>query len=137
MLSPDRVKDSASQRPCAESKATAESVARAAVPTGVTTTGTGSIVAVNTFCDNDLPSWYRPSTGEVSSASTSPGAGWYAYPYVRSYTVEEFGADLTTRVTAPAAYSVKLLTVTVRPTKGPLPGLRRTTQSLYLRLPNG
>jgi prepilin-type N-terminal cleavage/methylation domain-containing protein len=108
----------------------------AAVPTGVTTTGTGSIVAVNTFCNNDLPSWYRPSTGEVSSASTSPGVGWYAYPYVRTYTVELYAADLTTRVTAPSAYTVTLLTVTVRPTQGPFPGLRETTQSLYLRLPN-
>ena len=108
----------------------------AAVPTGTTTTGSGSIVAVNAFCNNDLPSWYQPSTGQVSSAASSPGGGWYAYPYVRTYTVEEYAADLTTRVTAPAAYAVKLLTVTVRPTQGPFPGLRQTTQSLYLRLPN-
>jgi len=86
---------------------------------------------------NDLPSWYQPSTGLVSSATTSPGAGWYAYPYVRTYTVEQFAADLTTPVVAPASYTVKLVTVNVRPTQGPFPGLRQTTQSLYLRLPNG
>ena len=104
--------------------------------------------------NNDLPSWYNPSTGATSFAVTSPGAGWYIYPYVRTYTVEEFAADLTTRVTEPPppvppptptppppppppAYIVKLVTVTVRPTRGPFPGLRQTTQSLYLRFPNG
>ncbi len=97
---------------------------------------------------NDLPSWYNPSTGAISFVSSSPGAGWYVYPYVRTYTVEEFAADLTTRVTEPVvpptptpapppAYAVKLVTVTVRPTQGLFPGLRQTTQSLYLRLPNG
>jgi type II secretory pathway pseudopilin PulG len=94
---------------------------------------------------NDLPSWYNPSTGAISSAAPSPGAGWYIYPYTRAYTVEEFAADLTTRVTepppqvppAPPAFFVKLVTVTVRPTRGPFPGLRQTTQSLYLRFPNG
>jgi prepilin-type N-terminal cleavage/methylation domain-containing protein len=90
---------------------------------------------------NDLPSWYNPSTGIVSFASTSPGAGWYVYPYVRTYTVEQFAGDLVTRVTTPAAgpapYIAKLITVNVRPTRGPFPGLRQTTQSLYLRFPNG
>jgi type II secretory pathway pseudopilin PulG len=90
---------------------------------------------------NDLPSWYNPSTGIVSFASTSPGAGWYRYPYVRTYTVEQLAADLVTRVTTPAAgpapYVARLVTVTVRPTRGPFPGLRQTTQSLYLRFPNG
>ena len=115
--------------------------ANAAVPTGGTISG--ATVALNTFCNNDLPSWYKPSTGEVSSASTSPGAGWYVYPYVRTYTVEQYATDLTTRVTAPAAYAVKLLTVKVHSTQGllgpwgPFLGLRETTQSLYLRLPNG
>ena len=118
--------------------------ANAAVPTGGTISG--ATVAVNAFCDNDLPRWYRPSTGEVSTASTSPGSGWYAYPYVRTYTIEQFGpfpvpptpdqAWMTTRVAAPSAFAVKLVTVTVRPTQGPFPGLRQTTQSLYLRLPN-
>ena len=94
--------------------------------------------------NNDLPSWYNPSTGATSFAVASPGAGWYVYPYERTYTVEEFAADLTTRVTGPPppapptpAYIVKLVTVTVRPTRGPFPGLRQTTQSLYLRFPNG
>jgi prepilin-type N-terminal cleavage/methylation domain-containing protein len=92
---------------------------------------------------NDLPSWYQPSTGLVSSASTSPGAGWYVYPYVRTYTVEQFAADLTTPITAPNPYAVKLVTVKVHSTQGllgpwgPFLGLRETTQSLYLRLPNG
>jgi prepilin-type N-terminal cleavage/methylation domain-containing protein len=118
--------------------------ANAAVPTGGTVSG--ATVAVNTFCDNDLPSWYRPSTGEVSTASTSPGADWYAYPYVRTYTIEQLGpipipgapddAWMKTRVSTPSAYAVKLVTVTVRPTRGLFPGLRQTTQSLYLRLPN-
>ncbi len=97
---------------------------------------------------NDLPSWYNPSTGATSFAATSPGPGWYIYPYTRTYSVEEFAEDLTTLVTEPPvpptptpqpapAYFVKLLTVTVRPTRGPFPGLRQTTQSLYLRFPNG
>ena len=83
---------------------------------------------------NDLPTWFNPRTGAVSSALTSPGIGWYAYPYLRTYTVEQYDGDLTTRITSPAPYVVKLVTVTVRPTRGPFPGLRRTTQSLYLRV---
>jgi len=91
---------------------------------------------------NDLPNWYQPSTGLVNFGVTKPaGVGWYAYPYVRTYTVEQFAADLTTRVTTPvtgpAPYIAKLVTVNVRPTQGPFPGLRQTTQSLYLRFPNG
>jgi prepilin-type N-terminal cleavage/methylation domain-containing protein len=107
--------------------------ANAAVPTGGTTTGTGSIVAVNSYCNNDLPSWYQPSTGATSRAPTSPGTGWFAYPYLRTYTVEQYSEDLTTRIASPNSYLVKLLTVTVRPTQGPFPGLRTTTQSLYVR----
>ena len=106
--------------------------ANAAVPTG--TTIAGATVAVNTACNNDLPLWTNPRTGAVSFAPASPGIGWFRYPYSRTYTVEQFDGDLTTRVTAPAAYVVKLITVTVRPTAGPFPGLRRTTQSLYLRV---
>ncbi len=98
---------------------------------------------------NDLPTWYQPSTGLVDFGATKPaGAGWYVYPYVRTYTVEQFGplpvpvggptlVWMTTPVTAPSGYAVKLVTVTVRPTRGPFPGLRQTTQSLYLRFPNG
>jgi len=104
---------------------------RLSVPAGANTATFG----------NDLPSWYNPTTGLVSSASTSPGDGWYVYPFARAYTVEQFAADLTTRVTTPASgpplYFAKLVTVTVRPTRGPFPGLRQTTQSFYLRLPNG
>ena len=107
--------------------------ANATGPTGTTTTGTGSVVIANTVCDNDLPKWYKPSTGATSTASTSPGVGWFSYPYTRTYTVEQFQGDLTTRVLSPATYGVKLLTVTVRPTSGPFPGLRQTTQSVYVR----
>lgn len=129
--------------PRGDQRLTVATGANAAVPTvgpdglPVTTTGTGSIVAVNPFCDNDLPHWYQPSSGLVDFGATSPlGVGWYAYPYKRTYTVDLYAADLTTRVTAPSAYAVALLTVTVRATQGPFPGLRQTTQSLYLRLPN-
>ncbi len=107
--------------------------ANAAGPTGATTTGTGSIVIANAFCNNDLPKWYKPSTGATSTATTSPGIGWYLFPYTRTYTVEQFQGDLTTRTVAPALYAVKLLTVSVQPSSGPFPGLRRTTQSVYLR----
>ena len=105
----------------------------AAVPTGTSTTGTGSIVGVSSFCANDLPSWYKPSTGATSKVSISPGVGWFRYPYTRTYTVEQYREDLTTRVVTPGAYGVKLVTVTVRPTSGPFPGLRQTTQSVYVR----
>jgi prepilin-type N-terminal cleavage/methylation domain-containing protein len=107
--------------------------ANATGPTGTTSTGTGSVVIVNTVCDNDLPKWYKPSSGATSTASTSPGVGWFLYPYTRTYTVEQFQGDLTTRVLSPATYGVKLLTITVRPTSGPFPGLRQTTQSVYVR----
>lgn len=109
--------------------------ANAAGPPGTSTTGTGSIVdtTFNTFCINDLPRWYKPVTGATSTAATSPGIGWFVFPYTRTYTVEQFAADLTTRVPAPGTYGVKLLTVVVRPTSGPFPGLRQTTQSVYVR----
>jgi type II secretory pathway pseudopilin PulG len=106
--------------------------ANAAIPTGGAIAG--ATVAVNTALNNDLPLWTNPRTGAVSFATASPGVGWFRYPYSRTYTVEQFDGDLTTRITAPAAYVVKLVTVTVRPTAGPFPGLRRTTQSLYLRV---
>jgi len=126
---------------------------RIAVPPGA-----NSATFPNVTFPYDLPSWYNPSTGTTCtpgkpgdpacSVSTPPtGAGWYVYPYVRTYTVEQFGplpvpavpnlAWMTTPVNAPSAYAVKLVTVTVRPTRGPFPGLRQTTQSLYLRFPNG
>ena len=118
---------------------------RLAVPvganaTGPTTasTGTGSTVTANPVCANDLPKWYKPSTGATSIAATSPGVGWYLFPYTRTYTVEQFQGDLTTRVMTPVlpaapTYAVKLVTVTVRPSSGPFPGLRQTSQSVYLR----
>lgn len=107
--------------------------ANATGPTGTSTTGTGSIVVVNTVCDNDLPKWYKPSTGATSTAASSPGVGWYLFPYTRTYTVEQFQGDLTTRAVTPASYAVKLVTVSVRPSSGPFPGLRQTSQSVYLR----
>lgn len=114
--------------------------ARLAVPAGANatgptaaTTGAGSIVIANTVCANDLPKWYKPATGATSIAATSPGVGWFGFPYTRTYTIEQFQGDLTTRSLAPATYAVKLLTVTVKPSAGPLPGLRQTTQSVYLR----
>jgi|GEM_PF-1740020 prepilin-type N-terminal cleavage/methylation domain-containing protein len=107
--------------------------ANATGPTGTTSTGTGSVVIVNSVCNNDLPKWYKPSSGATSTASTSPGVGWFLFPYTRTYTVEQFQGDLTSRVLSPATYGVKLLTVTVRPTSGPFPGLRQTTQSVYVR----
>jgi prepilin-type N-terminal cleavage/methylation domain-containing protein len=106
----------------------------AAAPTGVTIAGTILIDTTNPWVVNDLPNWYQPSTGATSIAATSPGAGWFLFPFTRSYTIEQFDGTLTNRITAPNAYVVKLITVTVRPTLGPFPGLRQTIQSLYLRV---
>jgi type II secretory pathway pseudopilin PulG len=106
----------------------------------------------NTFA-NDLPSWVKPATGETSTATTSPGAGWYPFPYERTYTVEPFVTGLppnplvaTASMTGDEStynlpgsvpyYEVKLVAVTVRPTTGPFIGLRRTTQSAYARYRN-
>jgi type IV pilus modification protein PilV len=69
----------------------------AAAPTGVTITG-ATVDNTNTYCNNiDLPKWYQPSTGATSQAATSPGAGWFSFPYSRTYTIEQFDGDLTTR----------------------------------------
>jgi Tfp pilus assembly protein PilV len=105
----------------------------AAAPTGVTTTGSGSLVGVNTNCDNDLPTWHNPATGGTSTASASPGTGWYRYPFQRTYTIEQYGADLATRVVSPADYAIKKITVTVKATTGPFPGLRQTRQTVFVR----
>ncbi len=107
--------------------------ANAAAAAGVVTTGPGSVVAANPRCANDLPLWYKPETGGFSFSRSSPGAGWRVFPYARTYEIEQWAPDLATRVVAPAIYSVKLVTVTVRPTQGPFPGLRSTTQSAYVR----
>jgi type II secretory pathway pseudopilin PulG len=98
---------------------------------------------------NDLPNWYNPSTGATSTSpvTTSPGTGWFIFPYTRTYKVEQFREDLITPFvtpsqtcatawdtdTCPGIFSVKLLTIAVRPTRGPFPGLRQTTQSVYVR----
>ena len=105
----------------------------AAGPTGLSTTGSGSIVGANSTCDNDLPKWYNPATGATSTASASPGVGWYRFPFQRTYTIEQYGSDLATRVVTPAAYAVKKITVTVRATTGPFPALRQTQQSVIVR----
>jgi type II secretory pathway pseudopilin PulG len=102
-------------------------------PSGMTTTGTGSIVGYNTSCDNDLPAWFNPSTGAISSATASPGTGWFRYPFQRTYTVEQYAGDLVTRVTSPGTYAIKKVTVTVRATIGPFPSLRQTMQSVFVR----
>jgi len=115
---------------------TVASGSNAAAPAGVTIAG-ATIDTTNTFLVNDLPTWYQPSTGATSTAATSPGAGWFLFPFSRTYTIEQFDGTLTNRITAPNAYVVKLITVTVRPTQGPFPGLRQTTQSLYLRVRDG
>jgi type II secretory pathway pseudopilin PulG len=105
----------------------------AAGPTGLASTGSGSIVGANSSCDNDLPKWYNPSTGVTSTASASPGTAWYRFPFQRTYTIEQYGADLATRVVTPATYALKKVTVTVRATTGPFPGLRQTQQSVLVR----
>jgi type II secretory pathway pseudopilin PulG len=123
--------------------------ARLAVPSGTTEV---------TF-PNDLPAWYNPKTGATSTAATSPGAGWFPYPYRRTYTVEprvvtpqpvptpatlepvastlsdESSYNALGSALAPY-YDVKLVTVTVVPATGPFPGLKRTAQSAYVRYRN-
>ncbi len=107
--------------------------ANAAAAPGVVTTGGGSVVEANGFCANDLPVWFEPSSGSTSFSASSPGPTWQPFPYSRTYVIEQWTADLSTRVVSPGAYAVKLVTVTVRPTMGPFPGLRSTTQSAYVR----
>ena len=119
--------------PTTDGRLTVPTGKNAAAPAGVTTTGTGSVVGTNTSCDNDLPKWYNPSTGAVSAAASLPGAGWYRYPFQRTYTIEQYGSDLATRVASPDTYAVKKITVTVRATTGPFPGLRQTRQSVFVR----
>ena len=105
----------------------------AAGPTGVTTTGSDSVVGHNTSCDNDLPTWYEPGTGATSNATTSPGGSWYRFPFERTYTIEQYATDLTTRIKSPEPYAIKKVTVTVRAAIGPFPGLRQTRQTVFVR----
>jgi len=127
--------------PSTDPRLAIENGKNAAGPTGTTIAGASVGVCdsvpgsspARRWCDNDLPLWYKPSTGATSSATTSPGLGWFSYPYTRTYTIEGYREDLTTRITAPGTFGVKLLTVVVRPTSGPFPGLRQTTQSVYVR----
>ena len=121
--------------PRSDPRLTVPNLANAAGPPG--TTISGAIVnTTNTWCRNDLPTWYNPETGATSTApvTSRPGPSWFPYPFTRTYTIEQFDTDLATRVTAPAPYVVKLITVTVRPTSGPFPGLRLSRQALYLRV---
>jgi prepilin-type N-terminal cleavage/methylation domain-containing protein len=128
--------------PRSDPRLTVPGTANAAIPSvgGTAPAGSTAVSCVDnpapltaTYCDNDLPKWYQPTTGAVSYAATSPGISWFSYPYSRTYTIEQFDSTLVTRVASPAPYLVKLITVTVRPTSGPFPGLRESRQSLYLR----
>ena len=123
--------------PATDSRLSVSAGNNAAAPSGVSTTGTGSVVGYNASCDNDLPTWYNPATGATSTASTIPGSGYYRYPFRRTYTVEQYAADLATRVTTPGVYAIKKITVTVRATTGPFPGLRQTKQSVFVRFRDG
>ena len=108
--------------------------ANASGPSGGTPPVGSTYLPNSPWCNNDLPLWHKPSTGQTSGAATSPGPGWFQYPYTRTYTIEQFDGTLTARILSPNPYVVKLVTVTVQPRRGPFPGLRRTTQSLYLRV---
>ena len=119
--------------PATDPRLAVPDAANAAAPPGVTTTGPGSIVLANNFCANDLPLWYQPSSANTSFSTSSPGPDWQAFPYTRTYVIEQWAENLSTRVVSPGTYAVKLVTVTVRPTMGPFPGLRSTTQSAYVR----
>lgn len=115
---------------------------RLSIPSGSSTADKTN----NTDCANDLPVWYNPTTGAISSAVTTPGLGWYPYPCTRTYTVQAFiVSDLANAKSSTASdestfngdpklryYDVKLVTVTVQPASGPFPGLRRTSQSSYV-----
>lgn len=127
--------------PRSDARFTVPAGSNAAGPTGAAITGAtvgacadNPAPNVGTYCENDLPKWLNPTTGATSFAANRPGAGWFLYPYTRTYTVEQFDSTLATRVTAPGPYVVKLIVVTVAPTAGPFPGLRTSRQALYLRL---
>jgi type II secretory pathway pseudopilin PulG len=120
---------------------------RLAIPSGATTAD-----ATNSArCANDLPRWWKPSTGERSTQVASPGAGWYAFPCTRTYTVQAYALSLFAPVAstvsdesvyaqpgAPAPYyDMKLVTVTVTPIGKMATGLRVTKQSAFVRFRNG
>jgi hypothetical protein len=104
----------------------------------------------NPACANDLPRWWKPSTGETAVQTASPGTGWYAYPCTRTYTVQAYPLGLAAPVVSTASdesvysqaggptpyYDVKLVTVTVTPTGQAVPGLRATRQSAFVRFRN-
>src|SRR5258706_14902250 len=89
------------------------------IPSGVSTT---------TYSTNDLPTFYNPTTGAISTAASTPGTGWYPFPFSRSYTVTAYNPNGLTTVTSTQAdesvynvqapptpyYGVKLVTVTVQ-----------------------
>jgi len=120
--------------------------ARLQIPQGATLADASN----NSWCSNDLPTWHKPATGETVSQAASPGAGWFRYPCTRTYTIQAYSSDLTAApVSCPVAdesayvagtatpyYTYKLVTVTVTPNDGHLPGLRMTRQSAYLRYRN-
>jgi prepilin-type N-terminal cleavage/methylation domain-containing protein len=133
--------------PRSDPRLTIANLKNAAFPTGGTPpTGSNAGPCVDnpapnmgTYCDNDLPAWINPQTGATAPAGPRPGIAWFPYPFTRTYTIEQFDGTLVTRINReavgepPAAYTVKLITVIVRPTSGPFPGLRESRQSLYLR----
>ena len=106
--------------------------------------------ANNATYPNDLPAFYNPKTGVTASTMS---AGLIIYPYSRTYTVKAVDSTLATPPTLSSIgseapyegtnnpplpyYALKLVTVTVQPTSGPFPGLRRTVQSAYVRFRNG
>ena len=120
---------------------------RLAIPSGAL----AADAANSASCANDLPRWWKPSTGEKSTQVSSPGAGWYAFPCTRTYTVQAYPLSLAgplastasdesiySQAGAPAPYyDVKLVTVTVAPTGKMAPGLRTTKQSAFVRFRNG
>jgi prepilin-type N-terminal cleavage/methylation domain-containing protein len=130
--------------PRSDPRLTVPGNANAAIPSvgGTAPSGSTAVQCVDnpdpnmaTYCDNDLPTWINPQTGATSfaPANARPGIAWFPYPFTRTYTIEQFDGTLVTRVNSPAPYTVKLVTVIVRPTSGPFPGLRESRQSLYLR----
>jgi type II secretory pathway pseudopilin PulG len=119
--------------PRSDPRLTIAAGSNAAGPTGTVIAG-ALVDTTNTWVVNDLPAWYNPQTGETAPAGPRPGIAWFSYPFTRTYTIEQFDETLVTRVTSPTPYVVKLITVRVRPTSGPFPGLRESRQALYLRI---